>query len=229
MPTTDNNDYQRRLSTTEAVYEHLPRSSSNVFHKPLSLPMSDHRLRLLRDGDAAAFRGFVEEHHRRVIRLVTGFVQSPEDAEDIAQEVFVEAYHSLPSFTGASSLSTWLHRIAVNKSLDFLRAQSRRKRSVLRVPLLDMFGGLVVDPADTSTGSHPGATLENAERARVLAAAIGRLAEQQRVAFVLCEVDGLSMKEAADVMDISAKAVESLLSRARSRLRTLLRRYYEEE
>ncbi|MFM7774307.1 MAG: RNA polymerase sigma factor [Candidatus Kapaibacterium sp.] len=190
--------------------------------------MNDSRLRLLRVRDETAFRGFVEEHQLRVVRLAASFVHNREDAEDIAQAVFVEAYHALPSFNGTSSLATWLHRITVNRSLDFLRAQSRQKRFALRIPLFDTFGALVVDTPDSSVVADPGATLENTERARVLRAAIARLADQQRAAFVLCEVDGRSMKEAAELMNTSPKAVESLLSRARSRLRTLLASYYRQ-
>ena len=124
-----------------------------------------------------------------------------------------------------SSLTTWLHRIAVNACLDALRAQSRRKRWIERIPLINDFGELVVDPADSL---HPGTLLEDAERARVLHAAIARLPEQQRVAFVLCEIDGCSMKETAEIMKSTPKAVESLLSRSRNRLRSLLSSYYRE-
>lgn len=199
--------------------------SNNIRTAQPAFSMSDSSLQRLREGDQAAFREFVEEHHRRVLRLVMSFVGNTEDSEDIAQEVFLEAYKALPSFYGASALSTWLHRIAVNASLDFLRAKSRHKRFAIRVPLFDRLGGLVVDPADPA---HPGTLLEDQERSRVLYAAINSLAEQQRVAFVLCEIDGCSMKEAAELMNTSAKAVESLLSRARGRLRTMLKGYYDE-
>lgn len=190
------------------------------------MPSDEQRLLdRLRLGDAAAFRELVEAHHRAVYRTALGFVRNAEDAEDVAQETFITAFESIDRFEGNAALATWLYRIAVTRSLDLLRRHKRKKRFARLTSLFTERGTLVVDPADTV---HPGVQFEDAERSRILFAAVDRLNEAQRVAYTLRHIDRLSQKEVAEVMNLSVKAVESLLSRAAGKLRGMLREYYED-
>jgi len=83
---------------------------------------------LLREGNEAAFRELVNRFQDRVYNTALGFLQHPEDAEDIAQEVFIQVYHSVGKFKGDARLSTWIYRITVTKSLDLIRSRKRKKR-----------------------------------------------------------------------------------------------------
>ncbi len=177
----------------------------------------------LREKENAAWSQLLADHHPRVYRVVLSFVRQPDVAEDLSQEVFIEAINAIQSFREDAQLSTWLHRIAVHRCLDYKRAQKRQKRQGFVRSLFNDLGELEIDPADTK---HPGVILEDRERAALLFAAIDRLPEQQRIAYTLCKVDSMSVKEAAELMHSSPKAVESLLSRARSALEQSLSAYY---
>jgi RNA polymerase sigma factor (sigma-70 family) len=177
----------------------------------------------LKKGDAAAFRSLVDLHGSHVYNTSLGIVQHTEDAEDITQEVFIEVFRSIQSFRGDSALSTWIYRIAVRKSLEFLR----KKKSRSAFSFLRIFSGEEESHAAQSPFYHPGLKLENKERAAILFQAIDRLPENQKTAFVLNQLEHLTYKEIAEVMELSVPAVESLLVRARQKLRDLLSDYYE--
>lgn len=175
--------------------------------------------------DDRAFKQLVEKHKDRVYNTCLGFLRNTEDAEDIAQEVFVKVFNSIATFKGDSSLSTWIYRISVNKSLELLRYRKREKRFGFFKALMN-----TDDSADAiedhDTYVHPGIDLENKERAKVLMDAIGRLPESQKVAFTLHKIEGLSYKEIAGVMDKSLSAVEALMHRAKQNLQDDLYEYY---
>ena len=146
-------------------------------------------------------------------------------AEDITQEVFITIYKSMLGFNEQSSLSTWIYRIAVNKSLDHLRSKTRQKRSGIFNSLFHRdTGEALYEPADFE---HPGIQLEHKENARYLFTAIQALPENQKTVFVLAHIEELSQKEIAEIMDVSVKAVESLLQRAKGNLRKKLEFYYD--
>lgn len=147
-------------------------------------------------------------------------------AEDIAQEVFVTVYKSVAGFNEQSSLSTWIYRITVNKCLDHLRAKSRQKNKGF---LSQLFHRETGDPLyDKPTFEHPGVQLEQKERSKYLFEAIETLPENQKTVFVLAHIEELPQKEIAEVMDISVKAVESLLQRGKANLRKKLGHVYEQ-
>lgn len=148
-----------------------------------------------------------------------GMVQDTGAAEDITQEVFVTVYKNILSFKERSSLSTWIYRITVNKCLDYLRAKTRQKRGGL---LTQLFNRDAEHIPETSDFVHPGVILENREKAKYLFAAINTLPENQKTAFVLTHIEDLPQKEVAEIMDLSVKAVESLLQRAKANLRKYL-------
>lgn len=178
----------------------------------------------LKKGDEAAFRMLVETWQNMVYNTALGIVQNAEDAEDIAQEVFVQAFQSIGSFKGESKLSTWLYRIAVTKSLDLERRKKRKKRFAFVRSIFGEQNEVLVNPPDFH---HPGISLDNKEDAAVLFRAISALPENQRVAFTLNKVEGLSYQEVSEVMKTTVSSVESLMHRAKNNLRKMLEDYYK--
>ncbi len=181
----------------------------------------------LKQGDQAAFALLVDLHQGRVYTTCLGFVFRQEDAEDLTQEVFVEVYRSISKFEGRSSLSTWIYRIAVTKSLELLRSWKRKKRAGKVLSLVGLQAVGFDLPANAC--DHPGIQLENKETERRLFGAIELLPENQRIAFTLCKIDGQSYNEAAEIMAVSVSSIESLLFRARKNLKQRLEKFYQEE
>ncbi|MDR6559921.1 MULTISPECIES: RNA polymerase sigma factor [unclassified Arcicella] len=184
-------------------------------------------LEKLKNADEAAFRFLVEKYQDKVFNTCLGFLRNVEEAEDLAQEVFIELYESIHSFRGEAKVSTFLYRIAVTKSLDYLRKQKRQKRLSF---VLSLFG---LEDQIQSVGSietdHPGVLLENKERTNLMFSKIDELPERQRVAFSLHKIDGLSYQEIAEVMELSISSIESLIFRAKQSLQKKLKQYYETE
>lgn len=180
----------------------------------------------LRNGRESAFRSLVERYQGLVLNCVFRFVREKETAQDLTQEVFLEVYRSLPGFRGEAQLSTWIYRIAVARSLNHLKAMKRQKRFAF---VTSLFGD-GPDHVEVAAGASedPVAVLENKERARVLDAALNTLPESQRVAFTLSKVEGMSYQEIALVLNVSVSSVESIIHRARVRLRSELMEYYRQ-
>jgi RNA polymerase sigma-70 factor (ECF subfamily) len=178
----------------------------------------------LKQGDEAAFKTIVETWQNMVFNTAIGIVQNAEDAEDIAQEVFVQVYQSIHSFKGDSKFSTWLYRITITKSLDHERRKKRKKRFAFVRSLTSEQNEVLVDPPDFH---HPGVTLDNKENASVLFRAIADLPENQRIAFTLNKVEGLSYQEVSEVMKSTVSSVESLIHRAKNNLHKKLEDYYK--
>jgi RNA polymerase sigma-70 factor (ECF subfamily) len=179
----------------------------------------------LREGNEQAFRQLVDQHHDRVFNTALGLLQHFENAQDVTQEVFIEVFRSIRQFRGESSLSTWIYRITVQKSLEHIRSGKRLKRSGL---LFRLFGNEAQLNIQTSHPFyHPGINLENKERAAILFSAMALLQINQRTAFTLHKVEGLSHNEIAEIMSTTVSAVESLIVRARRKLREILSDYYE--
>lgn len=175
-------------------------------------------------GDESAFRQLYEATSRRVYNTALGYVRHREDAEEITQDVYIEVYRSAGTFNREAGVMTWLYRITINKSLDFLKHRQRKKRFAFLTSLFNpQTGVLDHDPADAV---HPGILLENQENARILFQAIDTLADKQKTAYLLTRLEGLSNVEAAAVMAISVGAVESLLQRANAALKKQLAQWY---
>ena len=148
------------------------------------------------------------------------YVQDQGAAEDISQEVFITIYKSILSFNEQSSLSTWIYRVTVNKCLDHLRAGARQKRSGFLIQLFHRDSGAqLVEKPDFI---HPGIVLEQRENSKYLFKALDKLPVNQKTAFILTHIEDLPQKEVADIMNISVKAVESILQRAKVNLRKYL-------
>lgn len=160
-----------------------------------------------------------------VYNTVLGFLQNAEDAEDVTQDVFIKVYESIHQFKGESAFSTWLYRITVTSSLEFLRKKKRKKRFAFITGLLGDNNEPRHDPPDFV---HPGVQLDNREKGRMLFKALKQIPENQRIAFTLHKVEGLSYQEVAGAMETSVAAIESLIHRARQNLKKLLKDYYRE-
>lgn len=178
----------------------------------------------LKSGQETAYAVLVRQLSSKVYHTCLGLLQNAEDAEDITQEVFVSVYQSINQFKEESKLSTWVYRIAVTKSLEFLRAKNRKKRFAFVQSLFSSDNDL---KTDIGHFYHPGVQLENKERAEILFAAIEKLSENQKTAFVLHKLENLSYSDIAEVMNSSVSSVESLLFRAKQNLQSLLGDYYE--
>jgi RNA polymerase sigma-70 factor (ECF subfamily) len=178
----------------------------------------------LKAGDEAAFRELVETRQGLVYNTVLGLVQNAEDAEDVSQEVFIKVFESVRQFKGESAFTTWLYRVAVTTALEFLRKKKRKKRFAFLTSLFGDDQNPLHDPPDFV---HPGVQLDNREKAKTLFQAIQKLPENQRIAFTLHKVEGLSYQEVSDVMATTVAAVESLIHRARQNLKKTLQDYYK--
>jgi len=160
------------------------------------------------------------EHKDLVYNLALSYVQNIEDAEEITQDVFVKVYENLSSFNGKSKISTWLYRITINKSLDFLKAKKAQKRFAYITSIFkDNTTSLKYDEGHFN---HPGVLLEDKENLQRIFSAINRLNEKQKTVLILNKIEGRSQKEVAEIMELNIKAVESLIFRAKNNLHKLL-------
>jgi len=181
----------------------------------------------IKSGNALAFKDLVEQHQDLVVNTCYGFLRNRDDADDMAQDVFVEVYKAVHAFREEAKLSTWLYRIAVNKCLNQIKKNKRRRWIK---SLQAAFGGEEEEQEIVDESSaNPQSDLEQQERAKILHQAIEALAENQRIAFTLSKFDELSYREIAEVMGTTIPAVESLLNRAKKNLQKKLYDYYSEK
>ena len=175
----------------------------------------------LQRGEEKAFQELVEKYQHLVYNTALGVVQNAEDAEDVAQEVFIQVFKSIGQFKAEAKLSTWLYRITTTRSLDLLRARKSKKRFGMLKRLWDNGNG--EEPTvDIKDFNHPGIELERKEEAGKLFKAIAELPENQKVAFILHKLEGLSYQEVSEAMGNTVPAVESLMHRAKLNLRKTL-------
>jgi RNA polymerase sigma-70 factor (ECF subfamily) len=172
-----------------------------------------------RAGHAGAYGELVRRHQDRLFNAVLRVLDNAEDAADVVQDAFLNAYQSLNSFKGDSEFFTWLYRIAFNAAISL----RRKRKAVLSIDGLGDDKG-TAEPIDPSEYARPGMTLERSEGdARVLAA-LGRLSPEHRIVLVLKDLDEQKYEDIAAVLDIPIGTVRSRLHRARLELRDLLHR-----
>lgn len=176
------------------------------------------------EGDQPAFKELVEKYQTMVINTCIGFLHNKQDSEDIAQEVFIEVFNSISKFRKEAKLSTWMYRIAVNKSLNFLRSKKRRQWIQ---NLEDVLGMNRQDQKQPIEMRNPAIDLEMQEEALLLHNAINSLSENQRTAFTLNKYENLSYAEIAEVMGVSLSSIESLIHRAKINLQQKLMHHFK--
>ena len=178
----------------------------------------------LKQGHEPAFRWLVETYRNRVFHTVLNLLQDSKDAEDAAQETFIQVFESIGSFKQESSLSTWIYVIATRKALDKLRRRKTRQKLQKVMP----WWMPEEKKKDSGPFLHPGIEAENKEKAAVLFKAIEALPVKQRLAFTLIKIQGMNYEEACQLMQQNIKAVESLISRAKGNIQKQLETYYKE-
>ncbi len=172
-------------------------------------------------GDRNMFRKLVERYQTLVFRTCMGFLHNKDDADDLAQEIFIQVYQTLPGFKGDASFSTWIYRIAVNASLNKTRKSSK---SLFIQRLETVFG--VEKNQEVSfqipDNENPENILIHNEHREWVQKALNSLPENQRTAIVLSKYDDLSQREIAEIMNTTEGAVEALIQRAKANLREKL-------
>lgn len=180
---------------------------------PLSVTSADPSLQALRRcaaGHADGLAALYERHGDQVYRLCFHLLNSPAEAEDATQDVFLRILDKASGFQGKSLVKTWIHRITMNHCLNLL---DKRKRAPQALPAED----LTVAPAPAADATQ----LEQAEVVAQVHALMARLPEEARVVFVLREVEGLSYRGIAEALEVPLGTVMSRLARARERFRQL--------
>lgn len=166
-------------------------------------------------GDERAFESLIAPYMDTTYRLCLRMMGNEQDAADMAQEALLRAWRSLSTYKGQSRFSTWLYRVTSNVCLDELRRRKRVEMDSIQV--LQEKGFEPVDPSET-----PETALDRTQMRRDLANAIDHLNEEQRMALVLRDVQGLPYEQIAEILDLNLNTVKSRISRARQSLRALL-------
>jgi RNA polymerase sigma-70 factor (ECF subfamily) len=183
----------------------------------------------VREGDAAAFEELVRRYQQRLLAVFDQLVPTREQAEDLAQEVFMRVFRARERYEPGAKFSTWLFTIANNVASNAIRTLTRRKEVNIgpsknaaneAAPLEHM--------ATDASGLMPTRQVDQMERAEIVRLAIDSLNDRQKMAIMLCKFEGMSYAEIAETMGLTVKAVKSLLSRARVNLKTALLPYMQE-
>ncbi len=183
-----------------------------------------------KEGDQQAFKELVEAYQRKVYGICMGMLKDPADSKDVSQEVFIKVFRYLDSFNQESSFYTWLYRITVNKCIDFIRKQ-KRKREV------DYDDGILKDEEvegdeellPSRLGLHPDREYGRKELRAKMLEALNELSEKHRTILILREVEGLSYDEMAEVLSISKGTVMSRLYHARRYFQDAVKEYVGDE
>ena len=172
------------------------------------------------NNDKAVIQFLVNKYHKQVITTAFHFVHDMDDAEDLAQDVCIEILESIGQFKRNSSLSTWIYRVTVNKSLNFVR-KNKRKQLVKQFETFfykaDGNAATIISEPSANDTSY-----DNIEKKKILDSAINSLPENQKTAFILSKYEELSYKEITEIMNLSLPSVESLLQRAKQSLQKKL-------
>jgi len=168
-------------------------------------------------GRTQAFGELVRRYQERLYNAIYRVVDNAEDAFDVVQEAFLNAYQSLNSFKGDAEFFTWLYRIAFNTAISL----KRKRKAVLRLEWGDQ-DKVGLEPMDESAFSVPGANLERTEEEVVLQAALNRLSPEHRAVLVLKDIEGQKYEDIAEILAVPIGTIRSRLHRARVELRDLL-------
>ena len=182
-------------------------------------------IKAIQAGDHQAFESLIRRYQRQVANLIYVTMGSRDDVDDIAQEVFIRVYRSLPRFKFDASFFSWIYRITMNLCIDEIR-----KRKIRKVLSLDF---LTEDALEKSRKNKdhmmPSDTVLSDEKTQIVQMALQRLKPEHREILVLREYQDFGYGEIAETLHISLEAVKSRIFRARSELKTLLSHYFEEQ
>jgi RNA polymerase sigma-70 factor (ECF subfamily) len=179
-----------------------------------------------REGDLAAYDDLIRRYQERIYATIYHMTSNHEDANDLAQDSFLKAYQALKSFKGGSSFYTWLYRIAVNKTINFLK--QRKNRQHLSLNDLDFNAEHDPDLVALVSEKTPRRDAGLTELQQKLNEALLKLSEPHRLVVVLHDVQGLSHEEIAKVMECNIGTVRSRLFYARQQLQAMLADYLKE-
>jgi RNA polymerase sigma-70 factor (ECF subfamily) len=177
------------------------------------------------DNQQLDFESIVAHNQEKVRNICFRYVNNVDDADDIAQEVFIQVFESLSHFREEAQISTWVYRIAVNKSLDFIRSKNRKKRFAQLISLFK--SGEDEATIEIPSFETPDKELDDKERKKILDLALDKLPENQKTAIVLSKYEGFGNSEIAKIMDLSLSAVDALIHRAKKNLQKDLHNYFE--
>jgi RNA polymerase sigma-70 factor (ECF subfamily) len=209
----------------QAPFE-APVTAISETSKQLALRDPDVRLMLgVRADEPGAFEELVETYQHRLIAVMHHLVGNKEEAEDLAQEVFLRVYRARKKYRPRCKFSTWLFTIANNLALNSLRSRQRRPAVPLTTSDSGPLGPRPAEQLVQDSGGHPVKRIQQQELADQIRRALDGLNERQRMAVVLNKFEDMNYAEIAEVMGLTTKAVKSLLSRARTNLRTALADY----
>lgn len=169
-------------------------------------------------GETSAYGVLVQRYQDRLYNSVYRLVDHPEDALDVVQDAFLNAYQSLESFKGDALFFTWLYRIAFNTAISL----KRKQRVTLSIDASQDGDGTGVDPHDPADDAQPGWALEQAEQERKVHAALARLSSEHRTVLVMKDMEGRKYEDMAELLDVPIGTIRSRLHRARLELRQLL-------
>ncbi len=175
-------------------------------------------------GDTAAFGELVSRYQNRLYHSLVHMLGSAEDAKDVAQDAFVLAFQKLSTFRGDAQFYSWLFRIAMNAAVNF-----RRRVRSLGASIDAAKERIGTEPADLRRDARPEQPLEQAERQRIVRAALAQLSDEFRTPLVLCEMEGLKYEEIAELLKCPIGTVRSRIHRARLELREKLQRMLKHE
>lgn len=173
---------------------------------------------LARDGDSEAFRALVERHSRAVFRIAHRMTGSPQDAEDVVQETFLRAYRQLSRFESRANFGTWLHRIAVNCSIDLIRSRPHRESGADTTDLEHLGASENTDSAPAS----PERLMLSTEVQDRINAAMSALSKMERAAFTLRHFEGQSIEEISRSLGLKTNATKHSIFRAVRKMRSAL-------
>jgi RNA polymerase sigma factor (sigma-70 family) len=166
----------------------------------------------LKKNKEAGLHYIINEYEKNVFNICIGLLQNVENAEEVTQDVFVKVYYKISSFKSDALFSTWLYRIAVNESLQYLRKVKAKKR-------LQFFLLGKKEEEKAIDFVHPGIVIEQKENATILFKVIKKLPMQQQIAYTLKNIEQFKQQQIAAILQLSEGAVESLLQRAKQNLK----------
>ena len=188
-------------------------------------------VRAVQAGDEAAFRELFERYHRRAFSIAFGVVKNQQDALDIVQEAFIKVHRHVHNFQGTSSFYTWLYRIVMNLSIDYIRRAKRARKfdydDKVRRNAENVAGDGAILPSILD--SNPRRTVLRQELATAIQEALDELPEHHRAVILLREIEGLSYEEMAKILEVPRGTIMSRLFHARRKMQELLSDYVQGE